>query len=150
MVFNNGFPVTYQPMQQAQPMYPPMPQQNVQNLITWVQGEAGAKSFLTSPNSIVPLWDSETKTIYIKSTDANGRPTMQILDYTIRGEETKASNPLDENVPYVTKADLDTYVTTADLEELKDYINRQINAIRSNINNPNNSSYSGRKERNNG
>lgn len=50
----------------------------------WVQGEAGAKAYLIAPNATVTLWDSESPTIYIKSADANGIPSTQILDYTDR------------------------------------------------------------------
>lgn len=87
MAFNNGFPATYQPMY-YQPQYQvPQVQQPVQqqsNGIIWVQGEAGAKSYLVAPNTTVQLWDSESQTIYLKSADASGMPSMKILDYTIR------------------------------------------------------------------
>ena len=52
--------------------------------IIWVQGEAGAKSYLVAPNTTVQLWDSERQTIYIKSADASGMPSIKTLDYTIR------------------------------------------------------------------
>jgi hypothetical protein len=102
MAFNNYFPTSYQP---AQIYYPqqqaqPQTQQTPQSLI-WVQGEAGAKSYLVAPNSTVTLWDSEAQTIYIKSADATGMPSIRTLDYTIRGGEEKAA------VNYVTKDDFD-------------------------------------------
>lgn len=79
--FPNNYPAAvlpqYQTYQQSQPQAP-------QNLI-WVQGEAGAKSYLVAPNSTVTLWDTESQTIYIKSADASGMPTMKVLDYTLRG-----------------------------------------------------------------
>jgi hypothetical protein len=54
--------------------------------LNWVQGEAGAKSFLVSPNATVVLWDTESPTIYIKSADATGKPlAMRILDFKERG-----------------------------------------------------------------
>ena len=97
----NYFPQTYQ-----QPVYYPSqpqsaPPQQTQNPLIWVQGEAGAKSYLVAPNSTVTLWDSESQTIYIKSADATGMPSIRTLDYTIRGNEVKAS------VNYVTEADFD-------------------------------------------
>lgn len=65
--------------------YTPQTQQNNQtNGIIWVQGEAGAKSYMVAPNNTVQLWDSESQTIYLKSADASGMPSMRILDYTIR------------------------------------------------------------------
>lgn len=95
MAYNNGFPVSYPQyyMPQYQPQVPQVPQvqsQPVQqqpqmnsNLI-WVQGEAGAKSYLVAPNTTVQLWDSERQTIYLKSADASGMPSIKTLDYTIR------------------------------------------------------------------
>ena len=60
------------------------------NGIIWVQGEAGAKSYLVAPNSTVQLWDSEANVIYLKSADASGMPNIKILDYTIRdGQKTE-------------------------------------------------------------
>lgn len=87
MAYNNGFPTTYQPyypqyMQQSQ--MPQIQPQQQTNGIIWVQGEAGAKSYLVAPNNTVQLWDSESQTIYLKSADASGMPSMRILDYTIR------------------------------------------------------------------
>ena len=86
MAYNNGFSLGYQPYQYSN--YAQQYQQNQQsqmssNLI-WVQGEAGAKSYMVAPNNTVQLWDSESQTIYLKSADASGMPSMRILDYTIR------------------------------------------------------------------
>lgn len=84
----NYFPTNYQPQvfypQQQAPMQQPQNNPAPTNLI-WVQGEAGAKSYLVAPNSTVTLWDTESQTIYIKSADSSGMPTMKVLDYTLRG-----------------------------------------------------------------
>jgi len=50
----------------------------------WVNGKAGADTFMVAPNNTVPLWDLQEQVIYLKSVDGMGRPSMQILDYTIR------------------------------------------------------------------
>lgn len=88
MAYNNGFPVNYpmyyNPVQVQQQPIQQQPQPQPQNGIIWVQGEAGAKSYLVAPNNTVQLWDSEAQTIYLKSADASGMPSMKILDYTIR------------------------------------------------------------------
>lgn len=78
-----------QPMMQQ-----PMPQPNLQptqmsptnqtNDIIWVQGEAGAKAYLVAPNNTITLWDSESPTIYVKTADMNGVPSMRVLDFTER------------------------------------------------------------------
>ena len=100
MAYFNGYPATYQPMMQA-PQFQAQPQ-NQQGGLIWVQGEAAAKSYMVAPGNTVQLWDSEEKIIYLKSADPSGMPSMKILDYTIRGEETAKDAP-----EYVTKADFD-------------------------------------------
>lgn len=104
MAYNNYFPVGYQQY------YPQMTQQNNQtpqqsSSIIWVQGEAGAKSYLVAPNSTVTLWDTESETIYVKSADASGMPNMKVLDYKIRGNAVEtASIPMQNG--FATKDDL--------------------------------------------
>ena len=109
MAYNNGFPVNYQQY------YPQYQQQTNNNPMIWVQGETGAKSYLLAPNTTIPLWDSESQTIYLKSSDASGMPSMKILDYTIREQ-----NNIQNNVVEQTKID---YVTH---EELKEFGNKLI------------------------
>ena len=114
MAYNNYFPMGYQ---QYYPQQNNMMQQNTQapqqnnyapnqNLI-WVQGEAGAKSYLVAPNSTVTLWDTESETIYIKSADASGMPNMKVLDYKIRGNAVETANIPMQN-GFATKDDLNT------------------------------------------
>ena len=111
MPYYNGFPANYQPLYQP-PQYQP-PQQQYQApqqtpgsggvSIVQIQGEATAKSYMVAPNSTVQLWDTDASTIYIKSADASGMPTMKILDYTVRGEAPAQPAP---QVQYATKEDL--------------------------------------------
>ena len=107
MAYNNYFPMGYQ---QYYPQQNNMMQQNNQapqqnNSIIWVQGEAGAKSYLVAPNSTVTLWDTESETIYIKSADASGMPNMKVLDYKIRGNAVETVNIPMQN-GFATKDDL--------------------------------------------
>lgn len=112
MAFFNGYPATYTP---AFPAYAPVqaPQQNVSPVqgLNWVQGEAGAKSFLVAPNNTVALWDSEAQIIYLKSADVSGMPSMKVLDYTIRDSNKNSPNfgsgISDENLSiYATKTEI--------------------------------------------
>ena len=82
---------TAQYAQQAQQM-PQMQAQSASDMI-WVQGEAGAKAYLVAPNATVTLWDSENPTIYVKSADPSGHPTMRVLDFVER-----TSTPAPQNV----------------------------------------------------
>jgi len=81
MAYNNYYPAGYQPMQMYQQ---PQPQQQSNSSLTWVQGEGAAKSYLVAPGCTVALFDNESQTIYIKSADASGMPSMRVLDYTFR------------------------------------------------------------------
>ena len=91
---------------------PGQPLQNQNNGIIWVQGEAGAKSYLVAPNTTVQLWDSESQVIYLKSADASGMPSMKIIDYTIRGNE-----PIQNNPEYATIEDFE--MLKKELKEIK-------------------------------
>lgn len=116
MAFNNGFPINYQPayMQQPQQFVPQMPTpqpqpQSQSNGIIWVQGEAGAKSFMVAPNTTVQLWDSEDQVIYLKSADASGMPTMKVLDYTIRQAGSQQNAPALMQSDFVTRDELSAF-----------------------------------------
>lgn len=121
MAFNNGFPVTYGQMY-PQVMQPPQPPAQNSNLV-WVQGEAGAKSYLVAPNNTIPLWDSEAQVIFLKSADASGMPSMKVLDYTIReSANLPQKGPINEKV--------DEYVTKKELDSFKAEISKQIEAVK--------------------
>ena len=83
--------------------------QRPSNTRIWVQGDTGAKSYLVAPNTTVDLWDTERQTIYIKSADASGMPSMTTIDYTFR-----------ENAPSPE------YVTHEELKELRNYIDSKL------------------------
>ena len=116
MAYNYNYPVGYQSY------YPQfnsnIAQQNNSGLI-WVQGEAGAKSYMVAPNNTVALWDSESQTVYLKSADASGMPSMRILDYSIR--EDASRTPL--------KAPVGDFATKDDVV----MIQKQIDEIRANM-----------------
>ena len=109
MAYTNGFPASYQPLYYPQQyQQTQMSQANQSTGIIWVQGEAGAKSYLVAPNTTVQLWDSEKQTIYLKSADASGMPSMKTLDYTIREAAQASQAPAFTNPPdYVTKAEFE-------------------------------------------
>ena len=67
-----------QPIQQA-----PMQTQPTNDFL-WVLNENEATSYPVAPNNTVTLWDKNLPTIYIKSVNAHGIPSMRILDFTER------------------------------------------------------------------
>lgn len=110
MAYNNYFPAGYQPMQyypqnQQQMVPQQQTQQNISSL-TWVQGEGAAKSYLVAPGSTVALFDNESQTIYIKSADASGMPSMRILDYTFRDSAPQNKAVLSES-DFAKQSDVD-------------------------------------------
>ena len=79
--FNQQFqPPIAQPMQNAQ-----MPMQGQPtNDFLWVLNENEATSYPVAPNNTVILWDKNLPTVYIKSVNAQGVPSMRVLDFTER------------------------------------------------------------------
>lgn len=126
MAFNNGFPVTYQPYYQAQYQQAQTAQPQQQGGIIWIQGEAGAKSYLIAPNTTVALWDSEAQVIYLKSADASGMPSMKILDYQIREQKQPKS-------AQISQFESDKYVTKEELKAYKDALEKRLESLRKGI-----------------
>ena len=100
--------ITSQPMaSQTQPT----------NSLIWVQGEAGAKSYLVAPNATVMLMDSEGERFYLKSADASGMPLpLRIFDYKER--TTTAQQAFGGSVA-TESVNLDNFVTRKEFDELK-------------------------------
>lgn len=87
-------------MQQAS-----QPPQTNQGLL-WVQGEAGAKSYLVAPNTTVLLMDSEGSRFYLKSTDNAGMPSLRVFEYSEVSQnapQAAQSVPKDLDSKYVTR-----------------------------------------------
>lgn len=89
----------YQPAQQPQ-----VPQTN--QGILWVQGEAGAKSYLVAPNTSVLLMDSEESRFFIKTTDNAGMPTLRTFEYKevgVNATEPQKQTEISLDDKYVTR-----------------------------------------------
>lgn len=92
-------PLPYNPQQNA----PAAPQPN-SNAIIWVQGEAGAKSYLVAPNSAVLLMDSDAMRFYMKSADASGIPSLRIFEYNeVLPTGSQSMPAAKENDRYITR-----------------------------------------------
>ena len=102
------------------PYYQQPTQTQTNNSMIWIQGEAGAKSYMVAPNSTVALWDSEAQTVYLKSADASGMPSMKILDYTIR-DDAPVNAVMGSKIDFATKDEVSA-------------IQRQIDEIKANMN----------------
>ena len=100
--------------QTAPPTTQPIAQQGNNGLI-WVQGEAGAKSFIVAPGNTVMLMDSEGERFYLKSADASGMPMpLRIFDYKERINATTS----DFKAPTSDFSELDgKYITREEFEQ---------------------------------
>ena len=79
----NQYVQPYQQSMQTQPA--PIPMQS-NDMIIWVLNENDATSYPVAPNNCVVLWDKNNPTIYVKSVNAQGMPSMRILDFVERTE----------------------------------------------------------------
>ena len=52
--------------------------------IIWVPNAQAAESYLVAPNSAVVLWDSSAPVVYLKQTDASGKPSIKTYDLVER------------------------------------------------------------------
>jgi hypothetical protein len=103
----------YQPSIQAAA---PIQSQPANDMI-WVLNENEATSYPVAPNNSVVLWDKNNPTIYIKSVNANGVPSMRVLDFTERS--TDASN-LPVNAPKTHECSCgDKFATKEQINDLR-------------------------------
>lgn len=77
-----------QPFQQI-----PIMQTAPTNDMLFVLNETEATAYPVAPNNSVTLWDKNQPTVYIKSVNMQGVPSMRILDYTERNKETAPKTP---------------------------------------------------------
>ena len=90
-----------QPMQNAQM---PMQGQSTSDFL-WVLNENEATSYPVAPNNTVILWDKNLPTVYIKSVNAQGVPSMRVLDFTERtatAQKQPVSGPFGSANNFVT------------------------------------------------
>lgn len=112
----NQFAQPYQQPMQTNPTPMPMQAQQTNDMI-WVLNENEATSYPVAPNNSVVLWDKSNPTIYVKSVNANGMPSMRILDFTERNINTSNSQ---ENAPKTHECTCgDKYATKEQINDLK-------------------------------
>ena len=98
-------PVQQNPMGQYNPQYPQQMAQQMQNAqmpmlgqstsdFLWVLNENEATSYPVAPNNTVILWDKNLPTVYIKSVNAQGVPSMRVLDFTERTSTAPKQPPV--------------------------------------------------------
>ena len=112
---NQFAPPYQQPIQN--PIQQPTQQNASWNDMIWVLNENEATSYPVAPNNSVVLWDKNNPTIYVKSVNAQGMPSMRILDFTERNINTSNSQ---ENTPKTHECTCgDKFVTKEQFDGLK-------------------------------
>lgn len=130
MAYNSYFPQGYYPqyygnqqMPQNAPNLASNTQQQINNQIIWVQGEAAAKAYPVASGQSVQLMDSEESVFYIKSTDQSGMPQpLRIFDYKERTSE--------RSTPAAAKNTNDDFVSRKEFEEFREDVKRSIKGLR--------------------
>ena len=80
--------------------------------LVWVQGEAGAKSYLVPPGQSVLLMDSESLRFYLKTADASGMPLpLRVFEYS---EITGQAQP--QNTANQSPANFENFITREEFE----------------------------------
>lgn len=109
----------YNPITVPVPQTAPTPN----NGLIWVQGDAGAKSYMVAPNSTVLLMNSENDTFFIKSADQSGMPMLRKFSYAeITSNDVSQSEGKD--IAYATKDELEAL-----RKELKDLVKGEVNEL---------------------
>lgn len=102
-------------MQNMTPNIPQfIPQQQGNNGLIFVLGEADARSYPVAPGYTVPMWEKDFKRAYIKTMDLSGVPSMRILECSERTISSETEIPV-SNLPAV---DMNKYVTYEELEKI--------------------------------
>lgn len=88
-----------------------MPQQTAGTGPVWVQGEAGAKSYLVAPNTTVMLMDSESPRFFMKSSDQSGIPLpLRIFKFEeVTGQNASAAAPEVDWSKFITRDEFEEF-----------------------------------------
>ena len=112
----NQFAQPYQQPIQTNPAPMPMQAQQTNDMI-WVLNENEATSYPVAPNNSVVLWDKSNPTIYIKSVNTQGMPSMRILDFVERNVDTSKTP---KNTPKTHECTCgDKYATKEQINDLR-------------------------------
>lgn len=112
--------------QQQMPMQTPLQQMTMAqptptNDMLFVLNETEATAYPVAPNNSVTLWDKNKDTVYIKSVNMQGVPSMRILDYIERTADNVIKTPHKHDCQCGNKfVSIDAFVALqSDLEALR-------------------------------
>lgn len=107
MAYNPYYNTFYPQYQQ------PMPQQQQNNGLIWVQGIEAMKSYPVQPGQSVLLMDSESNCFGIKTVDTSGMPLpLRVFDYKERtGQQTHpAPAPQVDTSVFITREEFESRI----------------------------------------
>jgi hypothetical protein len=90
------------------------------NSLVKVTGIDGAKAYHIPPNSSVALFDGDTDTFFVKTTDENGFPTLRAFSF----QEIPLDTLENSNANYVTKDEFAKFTN-----EIKELMNNGKHAV---------------------
>ena len=118
------YPQGFQPVMQ-QPVQPQNQAPSTTGIL-WVSGLAEAQAFPVCANSAVALWENSGKTVFLKSSDATGKPSLRIYDLVERTEsaDTGIGRSDEKTLDYATKSDIEAITETVrkaleDIDQMK-------------------------------
>ena len=86
----------------------------------WVQGEAGAKSYIVAPGSSLILMDSEGDFFYMKAVDMSGMPTLRKFEYKEVG-----SAPQPQTGDFVARSEFEQFKAQIESMFKQEAVNEQ-------------------------
>lgn len=126
---NYGYNNYYYPNQQqvAQPQMQQQIQQPNYLPLTYVNGEEGAKAYIVSPNTTIYLRDSDSNKLFIKTSDNNGKYTIEGYELVKIGENAQKSQNLSEMF------DPSVFVSKEQLNDLESKFDAKLSKIQSRL-----------------
>lgn len=113
-----AYPYNYNPYQPYQAYQPQVQQQVYQCGIIWVSSFEEASAYPIAPNTVIPMWDRNSQTVYWKQSDAAGRQSIRVLDYKERSGAQEKQKPAPE---LATKEDVAGLAES--IQAIKDLLN---------------------------
>ena len=113
----NQYKGQYQQQIMQQPMVQQMQIPTQTNDMIWVLNENEATSYPVAPSNSVVLWDKNEPTIYVKSVNNQGMPSMRVLYFEERNA-TPSNSP--KNAPKTHECTCgDKFATKEQINDLK-------------------------------
>ena len=94
--------------------------------LLFVLGETEAVGYPVAPNTTVTLWDANKNTIYVKTVNAQGMPSLKVFDYKerVQGSESAQNHECSCGKDFVRKEAFEELC--AKMERLEGLIQKEV------------------------